>query len=108
MPSLSEGFPTLLPEGMLCRIPIVATDAGGIPELLCHQETGWLVPRGDVASLVSAIDAVLSETSPVDEMIERAEQAALKGYTWRANAEKTMAVYDEAMAGSMKTNRTRD
>lgn len=97
MPSLSEGFPTLLPEAMLCRVPIVATDAGGIPELLSHGKNGWVVPRGDVVALVQGIETMLSRDQRVDTMVDDARRTALAGFTWIANAEKTLAVYRSAI-----------
>ncbi|MDE2321485.1 MAG: glycosyltransferase [candidate division NC10 bacterium] len=97
MPSLSEGFPTLLPEAMLCRIPIVATDVGGIPELLSHGKNAWMVPRGDVTALARGIETMLSRGDQVENIVIEARRAASAGYTWVANAEKTLAVYRAAI-----------
>jgi glycosyltransferase involved in cell wall biosynthesis len=97
MPSLSEGFPTLLPEAMMCRVPIVATDVGGIPELLVHEARGWMVPRGDVAALVTGIETMLSRHERVAAMVDEAQQAALASYTWTANAEKMRSIYADTL-----------
>ncbi len=97
MPSMNEGFPTLLPEAMLCRVPIVATNVGGIPELLMHGETGLMVPHGDVESLVQAIKIIFSERKQVDRMVNQAERAARTEFTWIGNARKMLAVYTAAI-----------
>lgn len=97
IPSLSEGFPTLLPEAMFCLAPIVATDAGGIPELLSHEKNGWMVPRGDVTALARGIETMLLGGDRVENMVREAERAAFAGYTWAANAERTIAVYRAAI-----------
>jgi len=97
MPSLSEGFPTLLPEAMLCRIPIVATDVGGIPELLSHGKNAWMVPRGNVTALARGIETMLSRGDQVENIVIEAQRAASAGYTWAANAERTLAVYRAAI-----------
>lgn len=44
MPSLSEGRPNVILEALACEVPVVATDVGGIPELMVDGETGYLVP----------------------------------------------------------------
>lgn len=93
IPSLSEGFPALLPEAMLCRVPIVATDVGGITELLSHGKNGWIVSSGDAAALARGIDALLTMNKEVEAMVEEAYKIALSGFTWMANAKKTLAVY---------------
>jgi glycosyltransferase involved in cell wall biosynthesis len=97
MPSLSEGFPTLLPEAMLCRVPIVATDVGGIPDLLVHAERGWLAPRGDVSALVTGIETMLSRHERVGAMVDEAYKVALAGFTWTANAEKMLGIYADTL-----------
>jgi len=53
MPSLHEGLPMALLEAMVLGKPIVASDVGGIPEVL-HDDGGWLVPPRDVGALVRA------------------------------------------------------
>jgi len=48
MPSLTEGFPRLLLEAMAAGLPFVASDVGGIPEVVGHEARGRLVRAGDV------------------------------------------------------------
>lgn len=49
--SISEGIPLTLIEAMASELPIVSTDVGGIPEMIRHGTTGFLVPPGDDAGL---------------------------------------------------------
>lgn len=51
--SLAEGLPTVVSEAMALELPVVATDVGGVPELVTDRETGFLVPASDVESLVA-------------------------------------------------------
>ncbi|MGI9249080.1 MAG: glycosyltransferase, partial [Woeseiaceae bacterium] len=55
-PSLEEGLGSTLLDAMQAGCPIVASDVGGIPEVVSHEQQGLLVPPGDAAALRSAID----------------------------------------------------
>jgi hypothetical protein len=58
-PSLTEAFPNGLLEGMAAGLPIVASDAPGMNELIRHRENGLLVAPGHDASLADAILSLL-------------------------------------------------
>jgi N-acetyl-alpha-D-glucosaminyl L-malate synthase BshA len=51
LPSETESFGLAALEAMACGVPVVASDAGGIPEVVVHGETGFLAPVGDVAAM---------------------------------------------------------
>lgn len=53
--SLMEGLPNAVLEAMAMGRPVVATDVGGVPELVAHGETGLLTPSGDEAALTKAL-----------------------------------------------------
>lgn len=61
LPSLTEGMPAVLIEAGLSGIPVVATDVGGVREIVRDGETGLLVPAGDLAALTQALQHVLRE-----------------------------------------------
>jgi teichuronic acid biosynthesis glycosyltransferase TuaC len=96
--SISEGFPTIIAEAMMCRAPVVATAVGGIPEIVKHRSTGLLVQPRDPASLAQAICFALQDNADIQIMVDRAEDAARAELTWEANARKTVEVYREALA----------
>jgi len=50
-----EGIPVSLMEAMACELPVIATKISGVPELVRHEETGWLVAPEDPSALVDAI-----------------------------------------------------
>ncbi len=59
MSSTTEGLPVFLLEAFAAGVPMVATDVGGIPEVLEDGRSGYLVPSGDAAGLARRIlDAV--------------------------------------------------
>jgi len=53
-----EGFPNALIEAQAMEVPVVATAAGGTPDLVLHRRTGWLVPTGDVEGLVEGLEYI--------------------------------------------------
>jgi len=68
LPSFAEGLPMVVMEAMVASRPVIATWIAGVPELVKDGKTGWMVPAGDVQSLVEAI-ADLVATS--DEKLYR-------------------------------------
>ena len=60
MPSFAEGLPMVVMEAMAAARPVIATYIAGNPELVRENETGWLVPAGDVSALARAIDKLAS------------------------------------------------
>lgn len=78
----AEPFGRVVVEGMLARRPVIATDAGGVREILVHGETGWLVKPGDPAALAAAVTTVRS-LPPVsrDAIVARARADAEARFT---------------------------
>ena len=73
VPSFSEGIPLALMEALALGRPVVSTRVGGIPELLEHGESGWLVSPGSVDSLARGIEALL------DAPLERRAEMGARG-----------------------------
>jgi glycosyltransferase involved in cell wall biosynthesis len=92
LPSLSEGFPLVIPEAMMCGVPIVATDVGGVPEAVIDGRTGLLVRPNDAFSLEKAIRAYLDNEQFTRRITENARRMA-ENFTWAINAEKNLALY---------------
>ena len=62
MPSIREAFGLSILEAMICGAPVVATNVGGIPEIIRNEVTGILVAPGDALSLGNAICRILEDT----------------------------------------------
>ncbi len=63
LPSKSESYGYVLLEAGLAQVPVVATDVGGIPDIVTHTESGLLVPPDDPAALSEQIDTLLRDTT---------------------------------------------
>jgi teichuronic acid biosynthesis glycosyltransferase TuaC len=95
--SLSEGFPTILAEAMLCGVPIIATPVGGIPEVIRDGETGLLVPCRTPSALTQALRTLLSNQQLASDMAARAQELAKTSLTWAGNARRMLSLYQEAI-----------
>lgn len=59
LPSLWEGMPNVVMEAMAHSVPVVATKVGGVPELVEHGKTGYIVEPGDASALAKAVEKVV-------------------------------------------------
>lgn len=98
LPSISEGFPTVIPEVMMCGVPIVASDVGGVSEAIIHKKTGILVKPGDINALAEAINSYLSDEQFTQKIIKNAIEKANR-FTWMSAAEKILDIYREISNG---------
>ena len=72
MPSESEGMPLSLLEAMSAQLPVVVTAVGGIPEVVMHEESGWLVPAHHPDILAKTLIHVLTNPSQARVVAKRA------------------------------------
>jgi len=99
VPSLYEGFSLPAVEAMACGVPVVATTAGALPEVLGRDgEAGFLVPPGDPAALAAAIDRALAD-EPLRRRLGACGRARVaRCFSWDLAAEATVDVYRQALA----------
>jgi 2-deoxystreptamine N-acetyl-D-glucosaminyltransferase/2-deoxystreptamine glucosyltransferase len=87
-----EELPSVLIEGMAAGLPVIASQVGGIPNLIDQGVNGILVPPGDAAALAAAITRVLAEPGTAARLAESARLTAQR-YAWPALARQVAAVY---------------
>jgi glycosyltransferase involved in cell wall biosynthesis len=93
MSSVTEGLGSVILEAMACRRAVVATRAGGIPEVVVNDETGILVPPGDDAALAKGIVRLLREPELRQRLGEAGRARVEKEFSVAAMVERTLAVY---------------
>jgi glycosyltransferase involved in cell wall biosynthesis len=95
LPSRSEGLPLTIIEAMLAERPVVATDVGGVPELLETGRTGVIVPSEDAPALATAITGLVTDPAGRERIGREARAAALEHFTPEAMRAGYEALYDE-------------
>ena len=81
VPSRMESLPTVVKEAFYLKIPVVATNVGGIPELVTSK-TGVLVPPEDPQTLLSEINSILEDKERAKKLTHEAFDFVNKNMTW--------------------------
>lgn len=80
LPSEKESFGLGALEAMACRVPVVASNAGGLPEVVVHGKTGFLAPVGDVETMAAYAIQVLSNPDRLKRMGEEARARVIENF----------------------------
>ncbi|MEO8518540.1 MAG: glycogen synthase [Dermatophilaceae bacterium] len=110
-PSVYEPLGIVNLEAMACELAVVATATGGIPEVVIHGETGWLVPIEQVADgsgapvdpdrFVSDLAAALTDavSDPVRARArgQAGRDRAVESFSWTSIGDQTIAVYESVL-----------
>ena len=91
--SKEEGLGSSLLDAMALRIPIVATTAGGIPDLIENEQEGFLVPPLNPRALAQALERMFDGRGAHESMIQRAREKSLR-FDISRTAEGTGEVYE--------------
>ncbi len=94
-----DGLPNVLMEAQAFAVPVLATDVSGIPELVTHGRTGWLVPQRDPNALADALRHLLSKPA----LRQRLATAGAKHVRMKFSSEPGI----DAVAGLLRASRSR-
>jgi len=105
-PSVYEPFGLINLEAMACECPVVASDVGGIPEVVVDGETGILVhvevdpergepidPQGFARDLAAAIQRIVDDPSLRERLGRNGRARVEQHFSWRAVAQRTLDLY---------------
>ncbi|HOB87823.1 MAG TPA: glycosyltransferase family 4 protein [Bacillota bacterium] len=95
LPSLTEGQSITILEAMASRCPVVASQVGGVPEIIRDGENGLLVPPGNAAALAAAVSSLLANPDRARRMARSAQQEVCRNFTAAAMLQRTEEVYRE-------------
>ena len=97
LPSKEEPFGIVLLEAMASCKPVIATNVGGIPYVVCDGETGFLVGARDVDELANRISLLLENEDLRQKMGQKGQKTA-KRFSWQSIAQKTIDFYHEILS----------
>jgi glycosyltransferase involved in cell wall biosynthesis len=93
IPSIEEGFGIPAAEAMGCELPVIATDAGGLPEVVDDGTTGFVVPRADAQSIADAMRKLLDDEALRQQFGRAGRQKALAEFDWMNTAQSMESLY---------------
>jgi glycogen(starch) synthase len=96
VPSVYEPFGLVALEAAAAGTPVVASDAGGLPEFVEHRRTGLSFRAGDPAGLAEAVGELLADQVLGRRLVNRARAVLRRDHSWAAVAARTVDVYARA------------
>jgi len=100
MPSEMESFGLAALEGMACGVPPVATQVGGVPELITHGVDGFLEPVGDISAQAAHVVELLSDDELHRKMSEAARRTAVERFATSLIIPQYERYYEETIANT--------
>jgi N-acetyl-alpha-D-glucosaminyl L-malate synthase BshA len=101
LPSQLESFGLAALEAMACEVPVIATNAGGVPEVVEHGVDGYLVEPGDIRSAASNAIEILSRADRGREMGQKARVDARKKFCANDVIPMYEQYYERVLEGSL-------
>lgn len=95
LPSIREAFGLVILEAAIADLPIIASNVGGIPEIVENEKTGLLVAPSDSGKLAEAIKTLFSQPEYGIQLLKAAREKTETSFSAKTMAEKTAEVYDK-------------
>ena len=83
---------------MAAGVPVVVSDAGGLPEVVEHDVTGTTTYAGDVNSLAWGIDRVLRDEARAASLAARAQEVVKTKFSWNPISRSTVEIYQNVLS----------
>jgi glycosyltransferase involved in cell wall biosynthesis len=98
-PSHSENVGAAV-ESLLCGVPTIATDVGGLPDLVKHGQTGWLVPARNPLALSTAITEALQDQPRARQLARNGQKLSENMFDVRKTAAQVVDIYQQILSGT--------
>lgn len=98
-PTLYEGSSLVTLEAMAHRRAVIATRAGGLPDKVQHETSGWLVAPGRPDQLAAALSGALARRERLEAMGRAGRRLVEEEFSWTVVTRRLLALYDELVPG---------
>jgi glycosyltransferase involved in cell wall biosynthesis len=90
----TEGLGTVLLDAMMHRKPVIASNVGGIPDIVKHEQSGLLVPEKDAPALAEAVSRLLDNSERRNRLGEQGYEYARQHFGWDRIIGEIAALYE--------------
>jgi len=97
IPSRMESIPQVIKEAFFLKIPVIATNVGGIPELITNNETGILVPPNNPELLLENINELLRDEEKGSKLSHAGYEFVINNLTWEILLPKYIKFYEDLL-----------
>ena len=101
LPSLEDNLPNTLMEAMACGVPCVGFNVGGIPEMIDHQQNGFVAKERDADELAKGIHWVLEEGN-YEQLQQQCLHKVKTCYSQQHVAHRYIELYEQLLAKAKK------
>ena len=91
----TEGLGVVLLEAMACKLPVIASNIGGIPDIIDDGNTGMLVPQKDIFQLSSTINNLIKNESLREKIAIEGYYSVQNKFSWKRIAECYLKIYEQ-------------
>ena len=97
IPSRMESIPQVIKEAFFLKIPVIATNVGGISELIQHNINGILVKPNESEELLNEINKLLTDKEKTKRFSEKGYEFVMKNLTWEILLPKYVKFYEDIL-----------
>jgi len=98
LPSRMESLPTAVKEAFFLKVPVVATNVGGVPELVINNENGILIPPNDPKKLADAVNTILENKKLSQRLANNGYEFVINNMTWNVVFPKYLGFYEKLLS----------
>ena len=95
VPSRMESIPQVIKEAFYLKIPIIATNVGGIPELITDNVSGILIPPNNPEILLKSINELLANNETATKLSDAGYEFVMRNLTWEVLLPKYIKFYED-------------
>ena len=97
VPSRMESIPQVIKEAFFLNIPVVATEVGGIPELIEHEKNGLLVDPNNSTQLVNSVNELLENKDKATNIAHAGYDFVVENLTWEVLLPRYVKFYEDLL-----------